>query len=99
MKTEDCKNYQNVANEYDLFCATLLSKSREDVISARNHRTALFQEKIKAAENVIMSVMDEDKPSLQRAGLYELFIELSSGNHPTILFTVVEYICQTTLKR
>ena len=99
MKIQDCKNYQHAANEYDFFCETLLNKSREDIVSTRDHRRALFQEKIKAAENVLMSVMGGDKPALQRAGLYEFFVQLSSGHYSTAtLFTVTEHICQSTLK-
>ena len=99
MKIQDCKNYQHAANEYDFFCETLLNKSREDVVATCDHRRSLFQEKIKAAENVIMSVMGEDKSSLQRAGLYEFFVQLSSGNYSTTtLFTVTEHICKSTLK-
>jgi len=99
MIIDDCKNYQNAANNYDQLVATI-NGSREIALSTRDARQLLFHKKIEAAENVLMCVLGNDNASLMRVGLANLFNELSAGKHsPTILFQITEHICLYKLQK
>ena len=98
MIIEDCKNYQIAANNYDQLIHQI-NGSRQIALATREERKLLFQKKIEAAENVLMSILGEDKSALMRIGLFVLFNELSSGKHsPTILFQITNHICNYKLK-
>ncbi len=66
----------------------------------RNERWEANKRKREAAENVLMSMLGSHKPALQRAGLVNLYQEMSAGKHQSdvAMFEIVEATCKFFLK-
>jgi hypothetical protein len=47
----------------------------------REERWSMNAAKREAAENIIMAMIGDHKPALQRAGLIDLYEEMSAGKH------------------
>lgn len=80
--------------------ADIYAEIGTDQIAARlrrEERWSMNAAKREAAENIIMAMIGEHKPALQRAGLVDLYEEMAAGKHESdaafyaIVDTTVKY--------
>jgi len=87
----DIREYTNRSSFYKLTCDQSSEVSRDRALELREARQSAFQEKRKAAENIIMSVLGEKSPALAAAGLKSFYNDLAAGEHSaTILFQIAD---------
>ena len=75
---------------------TEIGDNRGLAIARRSERWAVNARKRTAAENIIMSMLGEHRPALSRAGLVEMYEQMTAGNHPSdaALFAIADATCK-----
>lgn len=76
----DIQAYKSISKRV----ADIYAEIGTDQIAARlrrEERWSMNAAKREAAENIIMAMIGEHKPALQRAGLVDLYEEMSAGKH------------------
>ena len=58
-----------------------IGTNRALATAKRSERWAVNKRKREAGENIIMSMLGDHKPALQRAGLVDLYNEMAAGKH------------------
>lgn len=76
----DIQEYKSACNQSDALYAQI-GTDRDAAVAKRNERWAVNKRKREAGENIIMAMLGEHKPALQRAGLIDLYNEMAAGKH------------------
>jgi hypothetical protein len=86
----DIMDYMRARDHYADLCEAC-SESRAIAVANRNSRQACFFAKIEAAENVLMTVMNEFGDNFEKMGLSHLYRELTAGREsPWLLFRLAD---------
>ena len=69
-----------------------IGTDRALAVQKREERWSANRRKREAGENVIMAMLGEHKPAIQRAGLVDLYEEMSAGKHQSdaAFFAIVD---------
>lgn len=73
-----------------------IGDNRALALARRNERWAANARKRTAAENIIMSMLGEHRSALSRAGLVELYEQMSAGNPPSdaAMYVIADATCK-----
>lgn len=87
----DIQEYKSALNQAAKLYAEI-GEDRDTAIAKRNERWAVNKRKREAGENIIMVMLGEHKPALQRAGLVDLYNEMAAGKHESdaAFFAIVD---------
>jgi hypothetical protein len=91
----DIQEYKSARNQADALYAEI-GTDRDTAVAKRSERWAVNKRKREAAENIIMAMLGNHKPALQRAGLVDLYNEMAAGTHEcdAAFFAIVDATVQ-----
>ena len=87
----DIQEYKAASHQAAVLYAEI-GTDRNAALAKRNERWAVNKRKREAGENIIMAMLGEHKPALQRAGLVDLYNQMAAGKHEceTAFFAIVD---------
>jgi len=87
----DIQEYKAARNQAASLYAQI-GTDRDTAVAKRNERWAVNKRKREVGENIIMAMLGEHKPALQRAGLVDLYNEMAAGKHESdaAFFAIVD---------